>query len=490
MEEDDALIQSLTAKGDAVIRKTRVPNQGHWTARNTPMVLLESGAISREKLLWMARSARVVVLEGVSGLMERFLGIKLRLGSSKEKTLYRGMSTVSLARRLLMNRPAAFLGRYDQHVTLPDGVRLSQEKHWYKEFMKIGTDQETHPLVLADFMSYDEMALSALIGAASHTVFFNDGNRMNMGRPGPAGSFVPEGVIVGLVGTRLELPGLMEFVTVMANQEQNTEKNGFGEGRGGTEERIAINAMWADFYGYPDAKLPTFEEAVSQGDVYVWTGRGFLHKKMWQFRTSLSLASRGREAGRKAYGHVVGLGLGAWLVHPLQLPLFVEALLESYKSLPQMDRDWIDTVDISYLVNLHRLTDDDVATMQSLQSLIDAGGAEGTVILSFNEPQSSLKRTWRQQLHMAPGEERRVLGPGVLLVVMYAWDANAWPGNEYYNGQWAGSSDPAAACSTLLPYLHNPRINTDISYYPQHRHYVQFRCHVEAAASLRGRGAD
>lgn len=46
-----------------------------------------------------------------------------------------------------------------------------------------------------------------------------------------------------------------------------------------------------------------------------------------------------------------------------------------------------------------------------------------------------------------------------LLVLSYAWDGNAFPGNEYWVGSLFASGDPAAACMSQVAELHNPLVN-------------------------------
>ena len=61
-------------------------------------------------------------------------------------------------------------------------------------FSLVGTAEEEEPLTLARTLSYDEMALSALLSVATPTLFINAGDRGNQAKPGRQGSFEEQGV--------------------------------------------------------------------------------------------------------------------------------------------------------------------------------------------------------------------------------------------------------------------------------------------------------
>ncbi|CAG0885587.1 unnamed protein product [Darwinula stevensoni] len=128
--------------------------------------------------------------------------------------------------------------------------------------------------------------------------------------------------------------------------------------------------------------------------------------------------------------HVVGLGLGSWLLSPAQVQLYLDSFGEVLQELP-----------LAHVADVHFswIPGNDVAGIRSGE--YTRYGVK--VHLSKRNAQEKLK-----------GEN-----DGKLLVVSYAWNGNAFPGNDYWMGVLSGTGDPAAAYSSLIPQLHNPLVN-------------------------------
>jgi hypothetical protein len=161
---------------------------------------------SNFQVLEHARGVRPVSHARVRGLVSDFLEIKRESGSEIERRFYtdQSFSEGQFIIRCLTHRPLVFWNP-------SDSFQLASGRDGASGFEMIGTDQQRPPLVLHELISYDEMPLSSLLGVSVPTCFVNSGGRHNMARPGPPGTFEEEGVIVGLVGARLEKAHVMEW---------------------------------------------------------------------------------------------------------------------------------------------------------------------------------------------------------------------------------------------------------------------------------------
>ncbi|KAJ1556678.1 hypothetical protein HK405_002155, partial [Cladochytrium tenue] len=89
-------------------------------------------------------------------------------------------------------------------------------------------------LKMEDYLTYQEMQLSALIGVSVPTYFINQGQRNNRAIPAdPAlNPFVSHGVYLGLVGARFHNALKMEREYCFVEAGQSTSERGFGPGLG------------------------------------------------------------------------------------------------------------------------------------------------------------------------------------------------------------------------------------------------------------------
>ncbi len=135
---------------------------------------------------------------------------------------------------------------------------------------------------------------------------------------------------------------------------------------------------------------------------------------------------------KKAYCHVVGLGLGVWQIHNSQSALLLQVFEEA---LNERRYEHVDIIDFSWFND---------AVMGSVADGQFFTGNGNRVLIKFtkNDP-------------AAVSDEKL----SRLLVAMYAWDGNSFPGNEYWIGMLAASGDPAAAACSCIGELQNSMVN-------------------------------
>ena len=393
---------------------------------------IENLAHRRQEVEESANTVRPILHARVARLIQDFLAVKREFGSVIERALYHDLDEVGFVSRLLVRRPLAFLTPSDSFL-LRDGTR------GHGGFETIGTSDEYGQLKLEHLLSYDEMAVSALIGVSVPTQFINSGARNNRGIPGEAGSFESRGVYIGLVGTRFERPGHMEWRHMLVTPDQNVVENGYGA------DSDPLLSAWARFYSLE--QFPTFDEARgdTSGRYLHLKGGSLLDTNAYKQRLRVNVEAflveadeRAREAGCLAYLHVVGLGLGVWGIDHrqtlLMLDVYADVLsLARFPNIADLDFSWFGEADTCGGVK-----DGDILRI---------AGNSVRVHFSRRDPAAPLG-----------GDDK-----GKLLVAMYAWDSNSFPGNEYWHGSLSASGDPAAACCSNIPELQNPEVNPKVA---------------------------
>ncbi|XP_063905314.1 uncharacterized protein LOC135124284 [Zophobas morio] len=386
-------------------------------------------------------SAYPILHENILHLFARFILHKRKNGNSIEKELYNNLDVLTFVDRLLTKRAATFMGKRDSWTLL-------NNKKGSKNWESIGTLDQKPPLVLKDCLSYEEIKLSAFLSVSSYTYFVNVGDRKNFAvfneeREG----IQDEGIIMGIIGPRMVKDEVMEYQELVITKRQNTKSNGYGKGNSPN-----IHSFFASFYEedcleYKDAlekqKLPANSQrytSLKNGDLldnYVY------YKRLIFSMDTLFVEANQRAVERNttAYVHVVGIGLGVWKKSPCQNKLFMDSCGRRIQLLGK---------------HLHSVSDICFAYINHDACLTFK---HGDVVPIEGHPQGGIK------LHMYKrGPHSRLTGhdKDKLLVVSYAWDGNALPGNEFWNKKLGSSGDSAAASSTQIAELHNPFINPKV----------------------------
>ena len=466
---------------------------------NTIEAIIERAGDSRDsciqKIGQQAKNVHPIIHGDVILLIKEFLKFKRVNGSEKEKALYVRITLKEFIKRLLTNRPLSFYGQHDVFLLRQkdngnpmEGKRntdntmqqsfINTKKILY-DFIHIGTETEKEPLTIQNYLSYDEMQISALLGVATPTFFINNGHLLNSGivhnptqdrlrgyvdhntlatsraRVSSQNHNESDGVYVGIVGPRFERPGLMEYQHMVITQEQNTAKNGYGLSK---RKSVSLLSLWEDFYGLT---FPTYEEAqedktdrfkkLSVIDRFSTTPLDIIYfdTAVYKKRITLSLLpfllyadTLGKKSDKNVYCRVVG----------------------TYSNILNIDGTWIQDEDLQIDLMLHVYNEIlETHTLSNISDIefLDIGKSNGRIgetenNNTYNKNGNNIKISFTQG---NPADQLTDGNVDKLLVAMYRWDANSYPGNEYWFKRITSSISSAAACCSTIQQLQNPLIN-------------------------------
>jgi hypothetical protein len=365
-----------------------------------------------------AKATYILVHPRYPALLSSFLAHKRVKGSIHERNLYADFSWQQLAARFINARPLSFLNSNDLTL-LRNGTILDSDAD--QEWDRNGTALQhlNSHLTLESYLSYDEIMLSSLLGVSGPSYFINTGSRNNRARPTSPGSYEPRGIIVGLVGARFERENRMDSVHILPSSnalftDEAKEKS----------QNPAISGMIQTFFGAPRDSTLDFDTLMYKARIRITAEMSLLEAN-----------SRAAEAGQKAWAYVVGLGLGVWQHTSDQRDWYVSAWGEAIDAL---DLAHVGTVEFAYIIGVSAQVQKEVSDTAARKDI--------RVVFSRRDPAEKLQG-----------------GGGELLVLSYAWDGNAFPGNEYWLGSLDGSGDPAAACMSTVAELHNPLVNPEFT---------------------------
>jgi len=443
-------------------------------------MLIKNAPISdQQKIVDYAKSTKILVSSRLLPLIQDFLTFKQHYGSSIEISLYQHMTPIQFIQRLFIKRPLTFM-TFNDFTKLRNGMILQDGRDAWD---RVGTEYEFPYLSFRDYLSYDEMTISALIGVSSFTHYINDGHRYNNGEKSSS-SHLKYGVLVGLVGPRFEREYRMESLYLIektnlnfahdSNHNLNSPSLDYHKIRPYRKspkfEFESLQNIWSKFYdshhnnndnknkNSNDKKDRVIKVPLSQQSQHQDQTTTLFNVSRYKFRIQISLETlfmhahqRGIESNQKVHVNIVGLGLGVWSIPTLkskQIEWYIEATLDAYQNYSNSLLSPSITPTTTSSSNIEKIT---FAWIQKPENL------------SINLP-SIFHFAQRNPASIDPDiiTSNRNNNNNILVVCTYAWDGNSFPGNEVWIGSLNGSGDPAAIVCSNVGELQNPYINPAI----------------------------
>lgn len=238
---------------------------------------------------------------------------KQRFGNNLERTFYENFTILELVERLLTKRAVTFYGKNDWYL-LRNGI--SGEGDWEK----IGTLNETAPLTLENYLSYDEIKLSALLSISSKSYFLDNKHKIDN-----------NGIVIGTIGPRLDKEFVMEYREIMKTQTQNTHVYGYGESFVPTLEGIILNFFGDISQTYEE--LGWYDQLKNTTRYIKIEENKYFDKEMYKKRVTLLIDAlliesnhRGEQENQNVSLNLIKIGQGFVTIE--ENALFVETLKE------------------------------------------------------------------------------------------------------------------------------------------------------------------
>lgn len=425
--------------------------------KSNVFLYLISETRTKESLIEMAETTRPFIAKEIWDLLEQFMSFMKNLPDlegENYRAVYSNMTAAGLVKRLLTKRPIVFLNSTDENILRENPLSLRSGKDkWNNVARNLEYVQAGWPY-LQEYISYDEMTLSALVNMSTPTYFVSDGSLRNAFEE-PRSPYILQGILCGLIGARLEKNGFMEHRFVFPRDKNNLTFDDVHLADG-----FWINNVYSK--AFPEGKIPTLDNIKNNPDLYRDIYVNGINVVYLKKRLSLSVipfieeaANRGFEKTQKIIASVPSIGAGVWrgiVDTKTILNLIVTTVLE------YLDNNF-DIEKLSYLEAMFLpVVDNDLYSKYSPQKQIKSVRAnatsievkfDGKVLMIFNQ-RRFVAQTLPEQFRSS------------LVVAGYAWDGNSYPGNEYWIGSF-GSFDPQAILCSLLGQFQNPEVNVEMA---------------------------
>ena len=372
-----------------------------------------------DEIIFLAETSYPVLPKKIIKLMSYFLKFKRVYGNDTERKFY--TKNTDMIDRVITKRPLVFMGRGDFY-------RLRDGTEDCNDYFTVGTKKEKKKMSIKDYMTYDEIEIASFLNISVNTIFINSGNRFNNAE---IGKCERRGIYIGQVGARFEKREKMEWKFIIIDPGQNTVENGYGEKNLSVKGKY-LN-IWAKFYGidyfplYSETKKSKRFKRIPGYNTFYFDTKIYKKRIEISARVFLKEANlRAKNENKKAFCHVVGLGLGVWGIHPIQHQITIDVYHEL-----------INTNSYLFISDLYFAWFKNETEPKNKSDI--------KVFYGKRDPAECLNDKSK------------------LLVCNFAWDGNSYPGNEYWLGHLSGSGDPSAICCSLVGQLGNWDVNPYIS---------------------------